>query len=117
MRIDKVSRIFLDNLKSGNPDYPHDTYSYKHICQSFDMAEDTMLRIVKGLAVDGYLEFATWNGSIDMGVALTQKGYAYRELRSLEARERWKERFLGFLCGIATSLLVWWLITLLSGIL
>ena len=104
----------LDNLISGTPDYPRGTFSYGHICEAFKIGEDDMFRIVKGLEEKKLVEYARWSKGPSMGVALTQAGKAYKELRSLEARERWKERLLGFLFGVASSVLIAFIVSRLG---
>lgn len=108
MFIDKDSRTMLDNLISGEPDYPRGAYSYSYICEAFNMDEDEMFRIVKGLVANNLAEYAYWNtsaGEVDMGVVLTQSGRAYKELKKLETLERWKERAWGFFSGIVVGVI------------
>lgn len=104
----------LDNLISGTPDYPRGTYSYDHICEAFKIDEDDMFRIVKGLEEKKLVEYARWSSGPSMGVALTQAGKTYKELRFLAARERWKERLLGFLFGVASSVLIAFIVSRLG---
>ena len=111
MLIDKVSREMLDLLLVSEPDCPHRSFSYEYLCELSGLDEDRVFPIVKGLVEKGLAEPAYRSSSAgrrDAGIALTQSGIKYRELRSLERRERWKERAYGFFSGV--------LLTLLSGI-
>lgn len=114
MFLDKESRKMLDNLISGTPDYPRGTYSYDYICETFSVDEDDMFRIIEGLEEKNLVEYARWSSGPSMGVALTQAGKAYKELRRLEAPERWKERIIGFLAGVASAVLVAFIISRLG---
>lgn len=48
------------------------------------------------------------SGPVAIAVLLRHRGLHWRELRSLERRERWKERAMGFVSGV--------LVTVLGGI-
>lgn len=106
MLLDKESKAMLDLLLSSEPDKPRQSFSYEHICEISGKEEADMFRIVKGLVSNGFAEYAyrvTSSGRKDAGIALTQSGVKYKELGRLERRERWKERFFGFVFGVATS--------------
>ena len=111
MRIDKESRKFLDRLIALEPDYARGVYTYQHMTDSLSVDEVDMFRIIKNLENKLLVEYATMNG-VDFGVALTQDGKTHKELRRLDARERWLERLWGFLTGAALVALTWWLTTL-----
>lgn len=111
MLIDKESREMLDLLLVSEPDCPRRSFSYDRICELSGLDEERMFPIVKGLVEKGLAEPAYRSSSAgrrDVGIALTQSGIKYRELRSLERRERWKERAYGFFSGV--------LLTILSGV-
>ena len=114
MFLDKESKAMLDRLIAGTPDYPRGTYSYDYICETFSIDEDDMFRIVKGLEEKKLVEYVRWKSGPSMGVAITQAGKAYKELRRLEAIERWKERIVGFLAGVASAVLVAFIISRLG---
>ena len=112
MKLDKESRNFLDKLIASESDFSMGVFTYEHIVDTFKMDEADMYRVVRGLKDRGLLDVATWNGDIDFGVILSQKGKTYKELNRLDARERWRERLWGFITGAALVALAWWLTSL-----
>lgn len=111
MLIDKESREMLDLLIVSEPDCPRRSFSYDRICELSGLDEERMFPVVNGLVEKGLAEPAyrvSSAGRRAAGIALTQSGIKYRELRRLERVERWKERAYGFISGV--------LLTALSGV-
>lgn len=74
---------------------------------------DNIRAAVYSLNKLGLVEFTGPEGNPYM-FYLTHAGVHYKEIKRLEALERWKERFYGFLFGIALTLVTTWLTGLLS---
>ena len=107
MILDRESRKMLDLLISSEPDLPRRTFSYERICELSGKDPDDMFPIIKklvssGLAETGYA--VTPSGKQhDRGIALSQDGRKYKEIGRLVRREQWKERIVGFVFGVLTS--------------
>lgn len=103
MILDKSSRILLDALISAEPDFPLGIYSVQSALSVIPLCETDALRIIRSLCSAGLLERAHDQNGHEIGIALTQSGFCYKEVKALEARARWKERIIGFVFGVLTS--------------
>lgn len=112
MFLDKASKRLLDKLIAGTPDFSAEVFTYECVEALGGIPQASMFKILRGLESRGLVEYSRWDTGSDIGVALTQQGVAYKELRRLEAWERWKERLMGFFTGAGLTLLAWWLATL-----
>ena len=68
-----------------------------------DVREAINFLYKKGLVEYRVLRFK--NGELKIAFHLTHEGLHFKELRLLEARERWKERMIGFGSGILVAVI------------
>ena len=67
-----------------------------------------ILAAVKYLAENGFVEYRRLHAkheNINVAFRLTHTGLHYKEIRNLAARERWKERIIGFISGVLVSVI------------
>lgn len=106
MYLDKESKKMLDRMIAGGPDGPQRVYPCEYIERAFGYAEDEARRILKGLADKALVELAYYSSGAIAGASLTQDGKTYKEIRRMEAWDKWRERLYGFITGVAASVLV-----------
>lgn len=108
MKLDAQSREMLDLLLSSEPDGPRKSFSYHRICEISNLEEDDMFPVIKWLVSCGFAEYAYRTGNSgrkDVGISLTQSGLKYKEYVDMSRKERWIERAVGFVFGVASSFL------------
>ena len=101
--IDKSSRAALDALIAGEPDRPQGVYSFQTALSLIPLDDVDAHRVIRSLLSSGLLDLAHDQKGNEAGVALSQRGFCYKELQKLESKARWKERIIGFVFGVLTS--------------
>ena len=103
--LDKQSKMVLDSIIANESQYER---YFLQKDKPLDISDDEMERILCCLAAGGYVTLDDINGCI-YGAHLTQKGFCYKEYQRLESVERWKERIVSFILGVASGVLIGWL--------
>lgn len=115
MIIDESSRAALDALISGEPDLPKGVYSFQSALSLIPLDEVAAHRVIRSLLSSGLLELAHDQKGNEAGVALSQRGLCYKELQKLETKARWKERIIGFVFGVLTSVVATAILSVLAA--
>lgn len=105
-RQEKVLRRIIKMIDSQNSDCLVRPKGFEKAFPSLSPAElDRVLRILrdKGLISVTYADFPDSFNIYTLSV--TPKGFDFFPQKSLTTQERWKERILGFVFGVATSVL------------
>lgn len=115
--MDKLSKSILQyviNTGSGtshfcsiSEEWDGEAHTSLHdLSDSVKATPDDVRAAVAYLAQKGLVEYRSLNsraGPIKIAFHLTHPGLHYKEIKSLENRERWKERLFGFASGILVS--------------
>lgn len=113
--IDKSSRAALDALIAGEPDRPLGVYSIQAALSLIPLDEVDAHRVIRSLLSSGLLDQAYDQKGNEAGVALSQRGLCYKELKALETKARWKERIIGFISGVLTSVVATAILAILAA--
>ena len=103
---------------SINADWDSDSkVSFQELVDAAQAPPSDVLAAVKYLEENNFVEYrslTTRRGTIHLSFHLTHTGLHYKEFRQLAARERWKERIIGFISGVLVSvvggLILAWLV-------
>ncbi len=116
--LDKLSKKILKYM--NEQPQPSDTYynfdeDLDEIAEAVASDSESVRSAVRYLHEQGHIKFAHYNDSnIAACFYLDHKGLHHEEFNRLEAKERWKERFYGFVSGVLVSVLASLIILWLS---
>lgn len=116
--LDKLSKKILKHLN----EQPNPSDAYYNFDEDLDKIADAVASdgesvrsAVWYLQEQGYIKISYYSGSeAAAGFYLDHKGIHHEEFNCLKAKERWKERFYGFVSGILVSVLASLIISWLS---
>jgi hypothetical protein len=94
---DNMKRL-IDELNVYEPDLPNGFYSVNVLQRRLDF---TAQFVLESLANDGLIR---WGDKQHTAFWLLERARNYKNIEKLERIERWKERAIGFVCGILTSI-------------
>lgn len=117
--LDKLSRQILDYMTSEKNKHNTDFFDFDEdldkMASALNSDSETIRAAIRYLEDNNFVKYAYSNpGHYVLRFYLDHNGLHYKEFAHLENRERWKERLWGFISGILSTLLVTWLIGLLS---
>ena len=127
--MDKLSRAIIDfiNHQPNSASYfcsLHEDWdseaniSISGFAKALDVQPDDIRATADYLVKTGLAEYrylSSKHGRIQIAFRLTHEGLHYREFKRLTKKERWKERFWGFLSGVTISVISGIIISLISG--
>lgn len=77
--------------------------TFHALTEAVQAPESDVREAVKFLNKKGFVEYRVLrfkNGELKIAFHLTHEGLHFKELKSLEVKERWKERIFGFISGV-----------------
>lgn len=109
MKLNKNCKIFISEINKLSPDNNGIYYTVRYVAETADLpfAYDVYLGVLHTLEDTKVIR---WGDKQHTAFALNESGKSYREFDRLEAKERWKERIIGF----AVAMLLWGLQFLIS---
>ena len=78
------------------------------LAESVQASKTDICEAIKFLNKKGLVEYRVLrfkNGELKIAFHLTHEGLHFKELKSLEVRERWKERIIGFGSGVLVAVI------------
>lgn len=87
------------------------------LAESAQASKTDICEAIKFLNEKGLVEYRVLrfkNGELKIAFHLTHEGLHFKELKSLEVRERWKERIFGFLSGVLVTVVAGLILAWLS---
>lgn len=109
---DNTKRL-IDALLGYEPDLPNGFYSVTTLQEKLPGISTVM--VLESMANRGLIR---WGDKQHTAFWLLEEARAYKNIEKLEGKERWKERLIGFVfgiaAGVATGLLVAWLTGLIA---
>lgn len=107
MVMDKTSKKVLEYIASQGLEYYGafvDTY-LQAMALEIGTSKVELSAALVYLKNKNYIEFfQPYGGKANNAFRLTHEGIHYKELKQLESLERWKERLLGFVFGVLSTL-------------
>lgn len=121
--LDKLSKSILNfavntakstsHFFSINSEFDNEAQTTFHVLtEAVHATEADVREAIKFLNKMGFVEYRVLRfktGELKIAFHLTHEGLHFKELNSLETRERWKERIIGFISGV--------LVTVIGGLL
>ena len=106
---DNMKRL-IDTLNTYDSDLPNGFYSVKVLQDKLDF---TAQFVLESLANDGLIR---WGDTQHTAFWLLERARNYKKIHRLEKIEQWKERGLGFACGVLTSVAAGLISIVLAGV-
>jgi len=100
----------IDTLNTYEPDLPNGFYSVKALQDRLDF---TAQFVLESLANDGLIR---WGDTQHTAFWLLERAKNYKKIHKLEKIEQWKERWIGFACGVLTSVVAGAISIVLAGV-
>ena len=78
------------------------------LCNTVNAQRSEVLAAVAYLVEQGLAQYRFLNsstGHVNIAFRLTHQGLHYKEFRRLTSKERWKERIIGFMSGMAITVI------------
>ncbi len=106
---DNMKRL-IDTLNTYAPDLPNGFYSVKNLQGKMDF---TAQFVLESLANDGLIR---WGDTQHTAFCPLERARNYKKIHRLEKIEQWKERGIGFACGVLTSVIAGLISIVLAGV-
>lgn len=103
----------IDTLNTYEPDLPNGFYSVKALQDKLDF---TAQFVLESLANDGLIRWIRWGDTQHTAFWLLERARNYKKIHRLEKIEQWKERGIGFACGVLTSVVAGLISIVLAGV-
>lgn len=100
----------IDTLNTYELDLSNGFYSVKALQDKLDF---TAQFVLESLANDGLIR---WGDTQHTAFWLLERARNYKKIHRLEKIEQWKERAIGFVCGVLTSVVAGAISIVLAGI-
>lgn len=100
MKLTKNCKAVLDAVIELEPNNNARFYTVDYVLSAkpeLNMSRATFLGVLETLSEANAIK---WGDRQHTGFALNEKGKEYKQIDRLEAKERWKERMIGFIVGI-----------------
>lgn len=104
MKLSSDCKNVLDVLHVLKPNNGVRFYTLEYVFHNVgnSLSPDALLAVLDTLAS---AEAIVWGDKQHTAFALTELGRSYKEIDHLERKERWKERFYGFVFGVLTTVI------------
>jgi hypothetical protein len=106
LRITKDMRKALDALIPAEHDLQGRWFTLAYAARKAGFGYNDFLTVLGQLEDNGLAKYGDAQKSCFL---LTHYGEKYKELRSMELKDVWRERVIGFLSGAVLTCLAWWL--------
>lgn len=104
MVLTKDMRKLLDFLIDTKPDYLGGFYTIKNVIKNYELNDFDTIRILRQLRECGAISPMCGN---EDKFFITEYGMKYKEIKIMLAKEKWKERIIGFVSGVVLTLFAW----------